>query len=415
MSEIKAAHKALIDTLQRLALARDLEGVQEIVRVAARRLTGADGASLILRDGDSCYYVDEDAIGPLWKGKRFPLETCISGSTMLNRRPTVIEDVYADERIPHDAYRPTFVKSLAMVPIRSRDPIGAIGVYWAETHSASAEEIDLVQALADSTAVAIENVTIWSELEDRVRERTADLRELSEQRHRMLHTLSHEVRNPLTAAQMMLEELGGLNGSDADYGLEGAARDDARDAYRCIADALRIVDNQLDLAKLDSVGSILPTPDVVDIAELFGVLYAVGRVLRRSERVDLSVDAGEGLPELRTDEHLLTQILRNLLANALKFTEHGRVAISASYDPASEEISLAVADTGVGIAAEDLDEAFTEFGQVGELGRHHGTGLGLPLSRRLAGVLGGRLAVESKLGEGSTFTLTLPLTTPGAD
>lgn len=147
MSEIKPAHKALIDALQRLALARDLEGVQEIVRVAARRLTGADGASLVLREGDNCYYVDEDAIGPAWKGKRFPLETCISGLTMLNRRSAVIEDIYADERIPHDAYRPTFVKSLAMVPIRSRDPGGAIGVYWAETHSASAASPSPLPAL----------------------------------------------------------------------------------------------------------------------------------------------------------------------------------------------------------------------------------------------------------------------------
>jgi response regulator RpfG family c-di-GMP phosphodiesterase len=85
---------------------------------------------------------------------------------MLNRRPAVIEDIYADERIPHDAYRPTFVKSLAMVPIRTLDPVGAIGNYWATRHQPSEQEVELLQALADSTAVAIENVRAYQELEE---------------------------------------------------------------------------------------------------------------------------------------------------------------------------------------------------------------------------------------------------------
>jgi len=157
----------LVDVIQRLSLARDLASVQDIVRQAARRLCGADGATFVLRDGDECHYVDEDAIEPLWKGRRFPLEKCISGWAMLNRRPAVIEDVYADDRIPHDAYRPTFVKSLVMMPIRTLDPMGAIGAYWARPHQPTDEEVRLLQALADSTAVALENV--------RARARTAEL------------------------------------------------------------------------------------------------------------------------------------------------------------------------------------------------------------------------------------------------
>src|SRR5881227_3603981 len=116
----------LLEVIQRLSQARDLATVQEIVRAAARRLTGADGATFVLRDGDRCHYADEDAIEPLWKGQRFPMEVCISGWAMLNRQSAVIEDIYADSRIPHDAYRPTFVKSLVMVPIRTLDPVGAI-------------------------------------------------------------------------------------------------------------------------------------------------------------------------------------------------------------------------------------------------------------------------------------------------
>jgi HD-GYP domain-containing protein (c-di-GMP phosphodiesterase class II) len=157
--------RELVAAIQELALARSITEIQDIVRKAARRLTSADGATFVLRDNEQCYYADEDAISPLWKGQRFPLEACISGWAMLNREPAVIEDIYADDRIPHDAYRPTFVKSLAMVPIRTLDPVGAIGNYWAERHQPTDREVELLQALADSTAVAMENVRAYDELE----------------------------------------------------------------------------------------------------------------------------------------------------------------------------------------------------------------------------------------------------------
>lgn len=185
---------ALIRVVQQLSFARDLASVQEIVRHAARSLCGADGATFVLRDDDMCYYADEDAIAPLWKGMRFPMDACISGWSMLNRRAAVIPDIYADARIPTDAYRPTFVKSLAMVPIRSLDPIGAIGVYWAQHHHASERQVQLLQALADTTAVAMENVRIYTELEQRVRERTKEL----------------EVANEAIRSLLLLDELTGL-------------------------------------------------------------------------------------------------------------------------------------------------------------------------------------------------------------
>ena len=105
--------------------------VQRVVRRAARRLTGADGATFVLRDGDQCYYADEDAIAPLWKGQRFPMSACISGWAMLTASRRSSRTSTPTTRIPHDAYRPTFVKSLVMVPIRTIDPVGAIGNYWA--------------------------------------------------------------------------------------------------------------------------------------------------------------------------------------------------------------------------------------------------------------------------------------------
>lgn len=165
----------LLHTVQELSLARSLPEIQRIVRAAARELTGCDGATFVLKDDGMCYYADEDAIEPLWKGSRFPLENCISGWAMTNRQAAVIQNIYADDRIPHAAYRPTFVKSLVMVPIRKLDPVGAIGNYWATERLPTEEEVSLLQALADATSVAMENVQIYAELEQRVLDRTADL------------------------------------------------------------------------------------------------------------------------------------------------------------------------------------------------------------------------------------------------
>ncbi|HEY0888521.1 MAG TPA: sensor domain-containing diguanylate cyclase [Nocardioides sp.] len=158
----------LLRAVQELAMAHTLDEVVAITRTAARRLTDADGATFVLRDGDQCYYVDEDAIGPLWRGQRFPLETSLSGWSIRHKETVVIPDVYADDRVPHELYRPTFVNSLALVPIRSIDPIGAIGSYWADHHEATPEEMRLLQALADSASVAMAHVGIREELSQRV-------------------------------------------------------------------------------------------------------------------------------------------------------------------------------------------------------------------------------------------------------
>jgi GAF domain-containing protein len=153
-----AAFNRLVTAVQELSLARRLEDITSIVRYNARAIAASDGASFILRDGELCYYVDEDAIAPLWKGQRFPMTSCISGWVMLNRQPVIIPNIYSDPRIPHDAYRPTFVHSLAVVPIRTIAPIGAIGVYWSTQYTATEDELQLLAALADSTAVALENI-----------------------------------------------------------------------------------------------------------------------------------------------------------------------------------------------------------------------------------------------------------------
>jgi HD-GYP domain-containing protein (c-di-GMP phosphodiesterase class II) len=152
------------DLMLALSMARGVDQILSTVRAHARPLVGSDGITFVLRDGAMCHYAEEDAISPLWKGMRFPLSTCISGWAMLNRRAVVIEDIYSDDRIPHSAYRPTFVKSLAMVPVRRDDPVAAIGAYWGTRHRATDEEIAMLTRIANGAAVAFTNIALMDSL-----------------------------------------------------------------------------------------------------------------------------------------------------------------------------------------------------------------------------------------------------------
>lgn len=131
---------------------------------AVREQLGADGATFVLRDGETCFYAAENAIAPLWKGLRFPSDSCISGWVMIQKTPTVVSDIYADHRIPLSVYEPTFVRSLAMVPIRPDAPIGALGAYWAAPRSLGSREIMTLQPIADYLAIKLEDATLLSEL-----------------------------------------------------------------------------------------------------------------------------------------------------------------------------------------------------------------------------------------------------------
>lgn len=173
----------LVNAVQQLSLARHLDEIVEIVCTNARQLCKADGVSFVLREGNQCHYVDEDAIAPMWKGSRFPANACISGWAMGHGESAAIEDIDQDPRIPQTLYRPTFVRSLLMVPIRNADALGAIGIYWAQRHRPSANEIFLLETLANSTAMAMENVSIHAEMEERVKYRTKALvREIRERK-----------------------------------------------------------------------------------------------------------------------------------------------------------------------------------------------------------------------------------------
>ena len=150
--------KLLSSAQDRLLSARTLDDVIGIVRSTARSVCSADGVTFVLRDEGDCHYVEEDAIGPLWKGQKFPMETCISGWCMLNNKTAAIEDIFVDARIPHDVYRKTFVKSLVMVPIGRIEPIAAMGTYWRDKRAFDDRDVAAVETLASSVSDAIKRI-----------------------------------------------------------------------------------------------------------------------------------------------------------------------------------------------------------------------------------------------------------------
>jgi two-component sensor histidine kinase len=182
----------LVAAIERLSSAGAIEDVVEVVRSTARRLIGSDGIAVILREGDDCRYVEEDAVGPLWKGRNFPLSSCISGWAMLHRQTVVIPDIRLDERIPQDLYRDTFVRSLVMAPVRSEDPIGAIGAYWGQVYEPTADEVETLETLTRATATAMENVRLVAALS-----RALEDAELARDE------LRHRVKNAYTATEAL--------------------------------------------------------------------------------------------------------------------------------------------------------------------------------------------------------------------
>jgi len=119
---------------------------------------GCEGITVVRREGDLCHYVEEDAIGPLWKGEKFPASACISGWSMINRQTVVVPDVRQDDRIPLELYAGTFVRAVAMVPILQEEPVGAIGAYWSQPYEPTRWEVETLEALAAAAATAIENI-----------------------------------------------------------------------------------------------------------------------------------------------------------------------------------------------------------------------------------------------------------------
>jgi len=395
----------LIGTIQDLSRARTVEEIAAIVRVTARELTGADGATFVLMHNDQCHYLDEDAIGPLWKGKRFPATSCISGWCMRHRAVAAIGDIYQDPRIPHDAYRPTFVKSLVMVPIRSSDPIGAIGNYWANAHEATPGEIELLQALADSTAIAMENAYLHSSMQQQIEQRTKESRLALEQaenasavKSRFLAAASHNLRQPVQTLSTVAAILERLR-DDEESHVHLASMNQALRNMQSMLNTL------LDLHRLEA-GAIEPQRRDASLDGVLAHLRSEFAYVASEKGLDLEIPTTA--PPVHTDPHLLQEILRNFISNAIKYTARGAVRLEHRED--GDNVVISVADTGPGIPAAHLSRIFEAFYRApseSPAGAPEGLGLGLSIADQLARMLRHHVSVESS-GAGSRFSIAVP-------
>jgi signal transduction histidine kinase len=244
-------------------------------------------------------------------------------------------------------------------------------------------------------------VVLYAELDDKA----AQLNEALELKSRFLSYMSHEFRTPLASVSSLTGIL--LQGMDGPLTAEqtrqvGFIRDSVRELTE-------MVDDLLDLAKVDA-GRITISPEWFEMVDLFTALRGMFKPIVGTSDVSLVFEEPHQIPQIYSDDRRLSQILRNFISNALKFTKHGEVRVSARTVD-KDQIEFAVTDTGVGIAAEHLPSLFADFVQLDTRlqRRLRGTGLGLSLSRKLAEMLGGRVGAESEPGVGSRFWVVIPV------
>ncbi|WP_179958102.1 ATP-binding protein [Chitinimonas arctica] len=392
----------LVQAVQALSTARRLEDVMAVVSTVARELVLADGATFVLREGDQCLYADEDALGPLWKGQRFPMGNCISGWVMLNGRQAVIPDIYADDRIPRELYRATFVKSLVMTPVSHGETVAAIGTYWAQAHLPDAEETALLQTLADTVAMALENVRYLRELEQKAQDRTTGLSAIQQELEAYSYAVSHDLRAPLRTingfSNILLEEhLAKLPEEGRHYLL------------RICAEAARMNEQIDDLLKLFKLSGHLVRRERTDLALLAS--QVVVRLRSRDPKRKAAVNIASTLP-INADKALVFSLLEQLIGNAWKFSGrqvHGQIEIGMQPAADGGEVFF-VRDNGIGFDATRVDKLFVPFQRFHRESDFPGTGIGLAIAQRIVHRHGGRIWAESEPNRGSCFYFTLPET-----
>jgi len=275
---------------------------------------------------------------------------------------------------------------------------------------------ELLGALAEARERQEELARVNQELEDTNRgvvalyaeldERANHLRRADEMKTSFLSNMSHEFRTPLNSilalSQLLLER--------ADGDLTGEQEVQVGFIRKGAESLLELVNDLLDLAKIEA-GKIEVQPIEFAVSNLFSALRGMLRPLLAGESVRLVFDDPDDIPVLYSDESKVSQILRNFIANSLKFTERGEVRVSAKWSESEKMVTFTVADTGIGIAKADQERIFEEFTQLDNpvQRKFKGTGLGLPLCRKLATLMGGKIQVTSELGIGSTFSLILPV------
>jgi signal transduction histidine kinase len=272
----------------------------------------------------------------------------------------------------------------------------------AERLATAESELDALREELETTNRGV--VALYAELEDQAER----LRHASELKSRFLSYISHEFRTPLGA----IKSLSGILLDQLDGPLSPEQQKQVRFVRSSADELLELVNDQLDLAKLEA-GRLTVSPAWFEMVDLFSTLRGMFKPILLNENLSLTFEEPRGDVKLYTDDRKLSQILRNFISNALKFTPQGEVRVRAMINN-DGTVTFTVSDTGVGIPIESLTHIFDDFTQVETpLNRRlRGTGLGLSLCRRLARLLGGEVAVESTLGAGSKFSVTIPLKIP---
>ena len=386
----------------------DVTPVFEAIVKSARVLGEADGAMVFRYDGERLYFVTGENVWPEYAEfirqtpSWVPDGSTLTGRVILAGETQVIGDIDADQAFNADML-PAVARHKRMLGVpmlREGVPIGVLCVNWRERGDVPGKFVRLLQTFADQAVIAVENVRLFNESEDKGRQLEAANKHKSD----FLANMSHELRTPLNAiigfSEVMLS------------GMAGAMPDKQREFIGDIRDSgkhlLALINDILDLSKIEAGRMELDVTHFDLPAAMANAMTLVrGRAERHGIRLRSEVESEIGA--YQGDERKFKQIMLNLLTNAVKFTpEGGRVIMGARRMNGAYVFS--VTDTGVGIAPEDQQTIFEEFKQVGKDydKKAEGTGLGLALTKRLVELHGGRIAVESTVGKGSRFTFTLP-------
>jgi len=387
----------------------DLKSVLQTLVESAARLCDADNAAITRQQGGMFFRAEAYGFSPEYIEyiRTVPVEPergSVMGRALLERRFIHVPDVLADPEFTWiEAQRlGGFRTSLAVPMLREGVPIGVLALTRSDVRPFTDKQIELVETFADQAVIAIENVRLFDEIQDKSRQ----LAEASERKSQFLASMSHELRTPLNAI-IGLTEMMVTNA--ARFGTEKAL-EPLRRVNAAGAHLLSLINEVLDLSKIEA-GKLELNLEPVNLAKLIDEVVDTAGQLAEKNQNRLIVEAPENLGALNGDSMRLKQILLNLLSNACKFTKEGEVVLRVcKVADGRDWIELAVADTGIGMTVEQQAKLFQDFTQADSLTtrRYGGTGLGLAISRKLARMMGGDVTVASELGRGSVFTLRLP-------